>query len=334
MDTDSSALEPTFRQNLLDRRQKLELVFSQGQQQPNIEALLREVDRALQRIDKGTYGLCESCHEPIESERLLADPLVEFCLDHLTREQQRALEGDLELASQIQQYLLPSKTIQTGNWEYCYRYESAGVVSGDYCDLIESDNDGDLIIIVGDVSGKGVASSMLMAHLHATFHTLASIGLPLHQLVERANRLFCESTLPSHYATLVCVRIRESGETEVCNAGHVPPILSSEVKINLLQAKGVPLGLFCDSRYTSEHVHLSPGDFLVLYTDGITESRDREDHEYGMERFTNMVIKSGNQSLDTFVSYCLKDVDLFRGGKPRHDDITLFVIRRRDGAPI
>ena len=134
-------------------------------------------------------------------ERLIANPLTRLCLDHLSPKEQRALEDDLELAARIQTGLLPQPSQKIDGWEIAYHYQPAGIVSGDYCDLISSD-DQSLLFVLGDVSGKGVAASMLMAHLQAMFRTLISINLPLEEIVERASRVFCESTLPTHYATL------------------------------------------------------------------------------------------------------------------------------------
>jgi sigma-B regulation protein RsbU (phosphoserine phosphatase) len=178
-------------QRLLDRRQRLQTAISEFKETTHLVRLLEEVDSALQRMDKGSYGLCEVCHEPIEEERLMADPLMRNCLDHLTSDQQRALEQDLDLASRIQTQLLPHKSLRFDGWEAYYHYEPAGPVSGDYCDLVSSETErGDIFFLLGDVSGKGVAASILMAHLHAMFRSLIAVGLSANQLVERANRIF------------------------------------------------------------------------------------------------------------------------------------------------
>ncbi|MFQ6092684.1 MAG: SpoIIE family protein phosphatase [bacterium] len=181
---------------------------------PQLLRLLDEVDAAIARVNKGTYSLRETCQEPIEPERLIANPLVQLCLDHMSPAQQRALELDLELASEIQTALLAQRSLRDAGWETAYH-----PVSGDYCDLLS--HGGDLYFTVGDGTGKGVAASMLMAHLHASFRTLVSLELPLDQVVERASSMFCQSTLPSCFATLVCGKASSTGEIEVCNAGHV-----------------------------------------------------------------------------------------------------------------
>ncbi|MEA2446340.1 MAG: phosphoserine phosphatase RsbU/P, partial [Thermoleophilales bacterium] len=220
----AAAIEPLIRQQLIDRREKLNDAASTFHRPAELSRLLAEVDAALERMDRGVFGICEVCNDYVETERLIADPLTRFCLDHLSEKGQRLLEQDLELAAQIQNGLLPPRNQQIDGWEVAYHYQPAGPVSGDYCDYL-SGEDQSLHFALGDVSGKGVAASMLMAHLHAMFHTLASINLPLDQTVERASRVFCESTLPTQYATLVYGRGLPTGRIEICNAGHLPPLL-------------------------------------------------------------------------------------------------------------
>jgi len=97
-----TAIEPLLREQLINRRHQLEVAAIGFQEAVEVTRLLEEVDAALQRMEKGTYGLCDVCHDPVETDRLIADPLTRLCLDHLTPNQQRALEDDLELAAQIQ----------------------------------------------------------------------------------------------------------------------------------------------------------------------------------------------------------------------------------------
>ena len=322
-----TAIEPLLREQLIDRRHKLEDAANGFQRPAELTRLLVEVDAALSRMDLGTYGICEVCHDPVESERLIADPLTRVCIDHLTPSQQRALEEDLELASQIQTGLLPQPKQKIDGWEVAYHYEPAGPVSGDYCDLI-SGEDQSLHFVLGDVSGKGVAASMLMAHLHAMFRTLTSINLPLEQMVERASRVFCESTLPTQYATLACGRATTSGEVEICNAGHLPPLLIQEGKVTSIAATGLPVGVFCSESFTVNRVHMSKGDTLFLYTDGLSESLDGTGNEYGPERLELLLNKNNHLSPDSIVSLCRQELFTFAEGRPPRDDLTLMAIRR------
>ena len=111
-----TAIEPLLREQLIDRRQKLESAASAFHRPAELTRLLHEVDAALHRMDIGVFGLCEVCHDPVEPERLLADPLVRVCLGDLTPREQRALEEDLELAAKIQNGLLPQPSQRIDGW--------------------------------------------------------------------------------------------------------------------------------------------------------------------------------------------------------------------------
>jgi sigma-B regulation protein RsbU (phosphoserine phosphatase) len=311
---------------LTDRRAKLEQALSSSPDDTQLKQLLVEVDAAIERVNGGTYGLCEVCCEPVEPDRLMADPLVRFCLDHMTTEQRHALEQDLDLASQIQTALLPRQTFDLAGWATAYHYEGAGPVSGDYCDLLSSGED--LYFIIGDVSGKGVAASMLMAHLHASFRALVSIGLPLAEVMERASRMFCESTLPTHFATLVLGRARPTGEIDICNAGHNPPLLLKGSKVEEIEATGLPLGLFCEESFKVSNVLLAPGDTILMYTDGLVESLDQSGAQYGADRLCGVAKRGHSLAPRDLITMCVEDLDSFRGGAPRSDDLTIMVIQK------
>lgn len=318
---------PILRQQLVERRHQLEQALSAGIAGHQVQKLVLEVDAALARIENGSYGLCEICHEPIEADRLISDPLARFCLEHLTPVQKRDLETDLDLASKIQKGLLPRSHFHCGGWEAAYHYEPASVVSGDYCDLVPGPS-GDFYFILGDVSGKGVAASMLMAHLQAMFRALIPMALPLRELVARASRVFCESTLPTHYATLVCGRAEDSGEVEVCNAGHPPPILVAGGGVLSIEATGLPLGAFCDEQFTTHRVHVEPGQAIVLYTDGLSEARDRSGRMYGSDRIGGLFFGLHPNLPKDLIDACLKDLAAFREGAPAGDDLTIMALRR------
>ncbi len=322
-----SVTDTMLRGQLLDRRRRLETATSAEGESPNLTRLLREVDAALDRMDGGTFGLCEACHDPIETDRLIADPLVRFCLDHLTPAEQRALEQDLELAASIQRSLLPPPSLRVDGWEVSHRYQPLGRVSGDFCDVVGGE-DGGLHFVLGDVSGKGIAASMLMAQLHAMFRALIPVGLPLGALVERASRLFCESTLPTHFATLVCGRARPSGEVEVLNAGHPPALHLREGAVERIGATGLPLGVFRDERFEVKTLRMLPGATLLVYTDGLSESRNASGAEYGIERLARLAGSLHGHSPQAVIEACLGDADVFRSGAPNIDDLTVMAIRK------
>src|ERR1700675_3215422 len=126
----ATAEQTYLRTELEQRRERLHEALHSPAADASLSELLKAVDTALRRLDQGTFGLCEKCQSSIEAERLLADPLVRFCLDHLTSAEQRALESDLSLAARIQRVLLPKLSLAPAGWEVCYHYQLASMVSG------------------------------------------------------------------------------------------------------------------------------------------------------------------------------------------------------------
>jgi len=320
-------LDLVMREQLVERRERVANAIASAGPNARLTALLQEVDAALARFESGAYGLCESCHEAVEADRLIANPLERFCLDHLSASEQRALEADLSLAAQIQRGLLPRRNLRVNGWHFDYGYEPARLISGDYVDIIQSGDEA-LYFVLGDVSGKGVAASMLMAKLHAVFRSLIPLHLGVDQLTQRASRLFGDSTLPGQYATLVCGRATKNGAVSICNAGHPPALLSHNGKIQQISATGLPLGMFPNQEFSAGNLELEKGDTLILYTDGVTDALNSNEEEYGMSRLIDAATESWSCEPEKFVANCLSDVSAFRGGSPRSDDISIMGIRR------
>lgn len=320
-----ASVEIAFLNNQLqERKQRLEAAIAVAPQNSGLAGLLREVDSALERMDNGSYGICEECHEAVEQDRLMADPLVRYCLDHLTGAQRAELQRDLDLAAQVQRNLLPQSGLRAGKWETSYHYAPLGPVSGDYCDLIPSD--GQLFFALGDVSGKGVAASMLMTQLHALFRSLTGMALPLGQIVTQANRVFCESALAGQYATLVCGQAKATGEVEIHNAGHWPAIVAGRGGVLRVESTGLPLGMFHAAEFSATRLQVEPGDSLFFYTDGLSEASN-EDAEYGVDRVTRLVRQHTAKPPAELIAACLDDLRAFCGASQRTDDLTLLAIR-------
>jgi len=255
----------------------------------------------------------------------LADPLTRFCLDCLKPNEQRALEQDLQLAARIQAGLLPRQDLVAAGWKTSYHYEHAGLVSGDYCDLLHDGKH--LYFMVGDVSGKGVAASMLMANLHAMFRALVPTGLPLDQLVERANRIFSGSTLPNQYATLIVGRADEYGTVEICNGGHVYPLHVSAKGVNVIESTGLPVGLFHDQKFSATTFKVAPGEALVIYTDGVSEAENSDGVQYADGFLRELLSKCHTLGSREIIERCIKEVLAFRAGSPRLDDQTILALQ-------
>lgn len=320
-----SEFEAVLRDQLLDRQTRLREARNENVVDLEVLRLLDAVDAALQRFDKGTYGMCEACHDPIEPERLIANPLITLCLGDLTQKQLDDIQQDMRLASEIQRGLLPKDDLSCQFWEVDLAYHPAGVVSGDYVDVMR--HDGHLYFMLGDVSGKGVAASILMSNLHAMFRALIPVGLELCDLMSRANRMFAESTLANQYATLVLGKINKNGEVEMCNAGHLPPIIVGGEQSIELGASGLPLGMFCDSQFISSGVKLQPNETLLLFTDGVTEANDASGTEFGIDRLRAAINGSSNIRPTDLLQICVDAVGAFRNGAARNDDLTMLALK-------
>jgi sigma-B regulation protein RsbU (phosphoserine phosphatase) len=321
-----ATLEVAFLHSQLEERKlRLAEAIALAPQNGVLAGLLCDVDSALERMAKGSYGLCEECREPVERDRLLADPLVRYCLDHLTPSQRASLQRDLDLASDVQRNLLPRANLRVGCWDTSYHYAPLGPVSGDYCDLIPSD--GQLFFALGDVSGKGVAASMLMTQLHALFRSLTGMALPLGQIVTHANRVFCESGLAGQYATLVCGQAKPTGEIEVHNAGHLPAMVVGQGGVLRIESTSLPLGMFREVEFSATRLQLEAGDTLFLYTDGLSEACSAKE-EYGVDRITQQVRQQAGRRPAELISACLADLNAFADVSLHSDDLTLLAIQR------
>jgi sigma-B regulation protein RsbU (phosphoserine phosphatase) len=315
----------SVREQLLAGRARLTEVVGETESERMLH-LLEEVDSALHRIDHGSFGVCEICQGTVEEDVMRENPLARVCLDCLTPKQQRALEYDLELAAQIQKGLLPPCDAAFTGWDISYHYQPAGVVGGDYCDLID-DGNGGLYFVLADVSGKGVAAAMLSSNLRAVFRSLITVGLPTAELMTRANRLFRQNALPTQYATLVCGKATQSGEMEIVNAGHLPALLASERGITLLESTSQPLGMFDDQKFTASKARLHSGDTLVLYTDGVSEAENEGGDEYGIERLRKVIDDYRAGCTEKLIDACKQQLHQFRGRRERFDDETFLAIQ-------
>jgi phosphoserine phosphatase RsbU/P len=317
---------PDLRTELMNWQQRLETTVKSSHGQAQLGSLLREVQAAIETLSKPeSYGVCQVCHDLIGQSAMNSDPLARFCLGCLTAQQLEELERDLDRAWLIQGESLPKQNLKFNGWEVAYHYQPAGPVSGDYCDLIATDS-GDLYFMIGDVSGKGIAASLLMNRLHAIFRSLIGTGLTVSQLVERANGVFAETTMRPYYATLVCGKAERNGDIEICNAGHLAPLHLHDRNVTPIPATGLPLGMFCSERYEATKISTSKGDRLILYTDGLSEARNRNDVEYGKDRLQLLLNQLHGSPMELLIKKVLDDAHLFAEGRPITDDLTVMAI--------
>jgi sigma-B regulation protein RsbU (phosphoserine phosphatase) len=210
---------------------------------------------------------------------------------------------------------------------FAFSYEPAAAVGGDYVDLISLDS-GDFYFALGDVSGKGIAASMLMSHLHATLRALVSAEMGLDEIVRKSSLHFCQSSLPAQFATLVLGRADQAGNVQLVNAGHTPVLLRHGREVEIVEATSVPLGLFCQTDFKVVELHVQRPGSLLVYSDGITESRDAAGNEYGVDRLIADMQADDHLFPQAIVEEISGKVAQFTGHSPLTDDRSILVLAR------
>jgi len=238
---------------------------------------------------------------------------------------QHVVLEDSHRAHQLQAALLPKCGLCLAAWETYYDYAAAWVIGGDYCDLVAMEDD--LFFFLGDAVGKGTAGAMIASQLQVLFRALLPLDLPLNQLVERVNRVFCESAAADYYATVVCGRASSSGGLKLVNAGHLPPLLLHSGQALPIFASGPPLGLFPTSSYNVKEIRVVGGETLLLCTDGVTEARNLFDSEYGLDRLASLATARSHLRPDELVKACVDDVAMFSCHVPPFDDRTVMALQ-------
>jgi sigma-B regulation protein RsbU (phosphoserine phosphatase) len=285
-------------------------------------------DKALNRIDCGEFGQCRECGGKVEPKRLELDFTTCVCLDHYTESQKRILERDLELAARVQRQLLPCAVPVLPGVQIAAHTAPAHVVGGDYFDFF-SYPDGSQGVVIADVMGKGLSASMLMSSLQASVRILGPEHTGLHSLANRLNRLFLYNVKLVSFISVFLVRLDEQEDMlYYCNAGHNPAIWweAASNTIHWLKPTGPAIGLTQSASFKSKELPFSPGDLLLLYTDGLVEAQNPGGEEFGKERLAAYVKEYYNRSAELFISGLRETAKDFAGGF--HDDMTLMVIKK------
>lgn len=238
------------------------------------------------------------------------------------------LERELELAAEIQRQLLPASFPVPPGYEVAARAESSREVGGDVYDLVATGED--VLMMIADITGKGVPAALLAASLHAAVRVMAK-GCPApEEVAARLHAHLLEATPDNKFATVFLACLRSAGELAYVSAGHNPVIVvSRHGEVHLLQSTGPPLGLLEGSAFTARTAVLPPGGLLVAYTDGFTEAPAAfGEDDFGVERLARFVAAHRGDSLPDLVDGAFREVAAFTGHAPPHDDRTLVALRR------
>ena len=254
--------------------------------------------------------------------------IIEKVMLHEQLVEKRRLEGQLEVAREVQLELLPASDPKIDGFDISAYNFSTEEVSGDYYDWVRIYDD-QLGFVVADVSGKGVPAALLMAFLRASLRAAIHIGYSPHVAMAKVNYLLWESIERHQFVTAFYAVLDATNRTlAYSNAGHNPPLLlGSDGRVKVIEHGGLPLGMFRDTRYYEYYLSLEPGQSLILYTDGVTEAANTSGEQYGRDRLEQRVREGIHLGARKLIDFIHLDVEEFTEGRGADDDITIFIIK-------
>jgi len=245
------------------------------------------------------------------------------------------MKRDLEIAKDIQAWLLPGAPLQIPGYQIAYATRPANTVAGDYYDVIlrpgQSSSDDRVLFVVADVAGKSIPAAMLMATFQASLRTLSSSRVPLKEVVAGLNHYACSNSQGGSRFTTAFLAELGPATTSIAyiNAGHNAPILRrASGAVERLEAGGIPMGIFENAAYPVETIRLGGGDNLVIFTDGVVEAINAKGDEYGEAELIQLVARRAAGAPSELLRGLLDELDAFVGNTPQHDDMTCLLLKR------
>ncbi len=244
------------------------------------------------------------------------------------------MKRDLEIAREIQTWLVPSAPPVVDGADIAFATRPQNSVAGDYYDAFYPDpeNRERLVVVIADVAGKSVPAALLMATLQASLRTIAGEGVPVTELATRLNRYASAYSLDGRRFTTAVLAEYEPASRRLTyvNAGHNAPILRrANGALETLETGGLPLGIKMDASYETASLELRPGDALILFTDGVVEAFNESGEEFGNSRWLGAISGLPDWNAQETLQFLMKRVDEFVGATRQADDITCLVFRSK-----
>jgi serine phosphatase RsbU (regulator of sigma subunit) len=272
--------------------------------------------------------------EPDPSLLALLARSVEFAIDGAHETATRArMDEELAIGRRIQSALIPRRFPDVDGWSFAAAYEPAREVGGDLYDAFPIRGQSDRIgLLIADVTGKGIPAALLMADVRALLHAAADNAPGPGEALRRVNRILVNERATSLFVTAALVIVDTvTGELRCASAGHEPAlVLRADGGIVSLEPRGPVLGAVTDATFEEQEERLAPGDTMLLYTDGVTDTRDASPSRafYGEERLLGIAGRDGQREATALRDELLQDVRDFRGGSEPYDDLALLIVRR------
>lgn len=237
-------------------------------------------------------------------------------------------KDELAEGRSVQIALMPPENPSLPGWEMWLFTVPANDVGGDLVDHLHIDDER-AALTLGDVAGKGLSAALMMAKLQATLRALAPITGSLSDLGKQLNEIVVRDGLPSKFASLVFLELRsDSGMIRFLNAGHQPPLILRKDTVEEMDKGDPAIGLTASARFKERFVHLDPGDMMLVYSDGVTESRNEIGRFFGEDRLKELFEKFRGMTAESAGDTLLRAVDRFENGSRRTDDLSIILIRR------
>ncbi len=266
----------------------------------------------------------------IEGLALQAAVALENARNHKRNVEFARVQQDLDAARTVQRSLLPNRLPDIPGYSIAFRSETCYEVGGDYLDVVLQP-DGNLLLVVADVAGKGLASAIWSVSFRSSLRGMAASGMPLDELATRMNQHHYSEGEEARrrYVTAIFLRLNPaSGEIEVVNAGHNPGFLVTHgAEPHAFNAAGTPFGLLPGMQYQSERCRLAPGARILFYTDGLTEVF-KGDEEFGAQRLLNEFSTCSAARADDILDSLWSAIKAFSDGGPQSDDMTALTLCR------
>ncbi len=247
------------------------------------------------------------------------------------------MKRDLQIAREIQTWLLPGAPPQIPGLTLTYATRPANTVAGDYYDVFprpgKTPDDNRIVFAVADVAGKSIPAAMLMATFQASLKTLSTAQVPLTELAANMNKYACSNSQGGlRFTTAFLAEYDAARRTfYYINAGHNNPILRrASGQIERLDVGGLPFGIMPEVKYEAATVTLDPGDWLIIFTDGLIEAENTHQQEYGEARLLTELEGGKSETPVEMLKRLMAAVDLFVGNTPQHDDVTCMLIKAVD----
>jgi sigma-B regulation protein RsbU (phosphoserine phosphatase) len=296
---------------------------------------LQVIETAIQEVETGSLGLCDVCHQQVDSELLQVDYTQCVCLEHLSAQEVRGLESELELASTVQRSLLPQQAPQIPGLEISAFSRPAQIIGGDYFDFLEFQPAVSGLtpiqgVVIADVAGHGISASLHMASIQALLRSIVPTNQQPADVISHLHRLLVHNIHFDNFVTLFLAAFDPDLRSLVySNAGHNPPLLycADSNSVAWLWPTGPAIGLVELQDFQQSYAALSPGSVLILYTDGVTEATNPAGEDFGRERLADLLMALHDQPAHTILHAIRDALTEFCGGRQLEDDVTLLAYR-------